>query len=357
MGMTPLSPGASVARDLIDAVLDAAVTAGVLSRLVADAARTRTMAGARDVQGSGTRLPVGALMSVWEMVVASAGGDHGVGALLALHADLRAFGLLGEALHHARTPFDAYAHIARYARLAHQGVTIAVEPLGAETCVRYRLAGAQDGRHARARWAGLLWATANLALVPARVFDTPLKPRRAWLACPAPATGAAIDAIFGADIGFDAPETQLVFASSDLASTARSGNAALLHYLVALADNELEALPAADDVSAVVAVEIRRTLAGGTAPSLHSVARALCLSRRTLQRRIAGENTTFDRILDEVRRTRAEQLLVEGRRTMSEIAYLLGYGEQAAFSRAARRWFGVAPTKFAASAGTAPRPA
>ena len=73
-------------------------------------------------------------------------------------------------------------------------------------------------------------------------------------------------------------------------------------------------------------------------------ASALGLSTRTLQRRLAIAGRSFEAMLDEVRRARAEELLANGGWDLAEIAYKLGYSERSAFTRAAIRWFGVPPS-------------
>ena len=74
------------------------------------------------------------------------------------------------------------------------------------------------------------------------------------------------------------------------------------------------------------------------------IASALSLSTRTLQRRLTIAGRSFEAVLDEVRRARAEALLADGGRDLAEIAYELGYSERSAFTRAAIRWFGVPPS-------------
>ncbi len=337
-------PGASVSQDLIHAVLDAAVASGIVRNHAAVALRARLGVGTV-ARGGAPRLSEHALLSVWDAIISLANGDHGVGALLALHADIRAFGLLGEALHHAPTLLDAYEHIARYARLTHQGVTITVEATAREFAVNYALAGTAGGQAQDARAAGLLWVMGNLALVPIRAFGVDLKPRVAKFACRSPSDANIAQTVFGADISFGAATTQIIFDRRRVDEVRRPAKARLLDYLDVLADRDLDNLPAVNDIVARVAVELRRGLVGGGAPTVKIVAQALGVSSRTLQRRIAEAGSTFERVIDDVRKARAKELIMEGGRAMSEIAYMLGYSEQAAFSRAAQRWFAAAPSR------------
>lgn len=85
----------------------------------------------------------------------------------------------------------------------------------------------------------------------------------------------------------------------------------------------------------------RRLLLVGEA-NLGQVARAVSLHERTLQRVLAAEGTTFERLLDDVRRARAWELAATGLQA-SQIASTLGYAEQSSFTRACRRWYGESP--------------
>lgn len=338
------SPGASVSHQLVHAVLDAAVAAGVAKRTMAAALRTRLETGMDVAAGRMQRLPERTLLAVWEAIVGLGRGDHGVGALLALHADDRAFGVVGEALRQSPTLLGAYEHIARYARLVHQGVTITIDTSSRSISVNYALAGTGCEPVTGARAAGMLWAIGNIALVPRRSFGATLTPRAAYFSCPSPAGSSHMREVFGPNISFGAPTSRLVFARREVADVRRPAEAGVLAYLNALAERDLGDLPPVHDIVAVVTVELRRGLIGG-AVSIETVARALGLSSRTLQRRIAEAGSSFADVLDEVRKARARELIAEGGRAMGEIAYMLGYSELAAFSRASRRWFGVAPSK------------
>ena len=85
--------------------------------------------------------------------------------------------------------------------------------------------------------------------------------------------------------------------------------------------------------------------------SIEDAAGAVALSVRTLQRRLAAEGTTFGALLDEFRRGEAARLVGDGAATVGEAARRLGYAEPASFTRAFRRWHGVAPSAWGRGAG------
>lgn len=72
-------------------------------------------------------------------------------------------------------------------------------------------------------------------------------------------------------------------------------------------------------------------------------ARALGLSARSLQRKLAEEGRSFRACLDSVRRRLAVQLLGRPELSVGEVAGRLGYSQPSQFTRAFRRWHGVSP--------------
>jgi AraC-like DNA-binding protein len=75
-----------------------------------------------------------------------------------------------------------------------------------------------------------------------------------------------------------------------------------------------------------------------------AAARALGCSRQTLYRRLKAEGTTFEAVLDGLRRRLARRYLREQGLSVKEAAWRLGFSDPAAFSRAFKRWTGHAPT-------------
>ena len=80
--------------------------------------------------------------------------------------------------------------------------------------------------------------------------------------------------------------------------------------------------------------------------SIDSVARELGMSRQTLYRRLKAEGVTFEEILEAKRRSLAIRFLGIHRLSVKAAAYQLGFSDPAAFSRAFKRWTGVAPSRF-----------
>ncbi|MGH1346315.1 MAG: helix-turn-helix domain-containing protein [Nannocystales bacterium] len=109
--------------------------------------------------------------------------------------------------------------------------------------------------------------------------------------------------------------------------------------------------PEALSWSARVRAALEHQLADGT-PTADAIARGLGLGVRTLARRLAEEDETFGALLTAVRRERARRLLGDENVTQAEVAFLLGYRDQASFHRSFRRWFGTTPAAFRQSLST-----
>ena len=78
-------------------------------------------------------------------------------------------------------------------------------------------------------------------------------------------------------------------------------------------------------------------------PSLDRVAEALKLSPATIQRELASQGLAYKELVEMTRRDLAFAYLKQRQLPLSEIAFLLGYSELSAFSRAMRRWTGESP--------------
>ena len=90
---------------------------------------------------------------------------------------------------------------------------------------------------------------------------------------------------------------------------------------------------------------VRQLLPTGAA-TLEVVAEQFHLHPKTLQRRLADENTTFAALVDQVRKDAADRYLRTTGISLSHLARELGYAEQSVLSRSCKRWFGSGPAAY-----------
>jgi AraC-like DNA-binding protein len=80
-------------------------------------------------------------------------------------------------------------------------------------------------------------------------------------------------------------------------------------------------------------------------PSAAEVAHALAVSPRTLQRKLQQEETTFEDVIEGVRKELAQHYVQSGEYDLLEVAYLMGFSTLPAFSRAYKTWTGRSPSE------------
>ena len=101
-----------------------------------------------------------------------------------------------------------------------------------------------------------------------------------------------------------------------------------------------------------VTTEVRRMLVSlfpTGEVSQQVIAKRMARSVSTLQRQLTGEGTSYREVQDDVREQLAAEYVREGKYSLSQIAYLLGFSDQSNFSRAFKRWKGVSPKEYQSS--------
>ena len=81
-------------------------------------------------------------------------------------------------------------------------------------------------------------------------------------------------------------------------------------------------------------------------PSITELAAHLCISTRTLQRRLKQQEYSYSQLTDEVRHTEALRLLATSTDRLTDIALQLGFAEASSFQRAFIRWHGCSPSQY-----------
>ena len=189
-----------------------------------------------------------------------------------------------------------------------------------------------------------LGIAALVTFMQQQVAQPPI-PARIRFCSPAPADSqTAAEAFFGCPVQFDQDDTAVRIPLAYLALPLLHSDPGLRLLLDQQAQAMLQAMPDADAFDRSLQQTLLRRLPEGDA-ALATVAAAMHVSVRTLQRRLEARGQTWQQVLDRSREELARQYLADRGLSLSDIALLLGFSEQSAFTRAFKRWSGQTPAQ------------
>ena len=151
--------------------------------------------------------------------------------------------------------------------------------------------------------------------------------------------------IFRAPLFFNQPRNELVLEKRCLDLPIVFADPELLDTFEKRAQKLLDSLISPNTWSDKV-IRLLGKMLNGNNPGIESVARNLGVSARNLQNRLNEEGTTYQKLLDQVRKEIALDYLKQPDVTICEIAFLLGFSEQSAFNHAFKRWTGSPPGEY-----------
>lgn len=322
------------------AVLDACERLGLDTDALLSASGLRRDA----VMDPDARLPADRADALWRHAYAQASDP-----LLALHAaealPLGAYKVLDFVAAHAPTVLEGLQRIARYFPLVDARATLTVVDADPVRVVIASAAGPVPGPAQEYTLAAVV-----LRSRASTGIEWPLQ--AVELAMPEPDDASEHERVFGGPVRFGCPEPRVLLSRSSAEQSVRGADPALSSVLEDHARHLLSELPAEEPTMvARVRERLREELRGGDA-RVENVARHLGLGARTLQRRLVAEGARYGDLLDGMRTELAREYLREPGMSLAEIAWLLGFSEQSAFSRAFKRATGQPPGAWRASCAT-----
>lgn len=189
---------------------------------------------------------------------------------------------------------------------------------------------------------------ASVGSISHEVASRPFRAEEVHVKHAAPDSTAAHEAYFGCPVRFGSDRDALLVSQSTLRAPNRLGDAGIVGFFDAYLDAEVGQIADAPGFAGRVRDLVATSLSEGV-PMLSDVARRLAMSGRTLQRRLAVEETSFQLLVDEARRDLARRLLRDTDFSLIEVAFMTGFSEQSALTRAFKRWEGRTPGAFRAS--------
>jgi len=252
------------------------------------------------------------------------------------------FGAVGLAIKSAPTLRHGFERMHRYVRLYNTSSAFAVEDKGNVYCWTHsrpepdRLGNHLSNEAALATFLTLCREANGQNLAPVRVqFAHRREGSTAGLA-----EHFGIEPVFGEDVD------GMQFANEDVDRPSPVGDLAIWKFFSNHLESSLPPMETEiDRLAAQVIEEVAAMLSGGV-PPLAELAARLGLGTRTLQRRLSEGGKSYQELVAEARRRLARKLLRQSDYSLSEIAFLTGFSEQSAFSRAFKRCEGVTPRAF-----------
>lgn len=123
---------------------------------------------------------------------------------------------------------------------------------------------------------------------------------------------------------------------------------------IELCERELAQLGGGEDSVSLRVCALLVPSARGGYPGFETVAKRLHMSGRTLTRKLGDDGTSFQQLLDEVRRRDACTLIEQSPLPLQDVATRLGYTNPANFTRAFRHWTGETPSAWRAKTKNPP---
>lgn len=294
-----------------------------------------------EIRDPDQRVPISKAIHLWQLMMDWI-GDPDLGLKTGATIRLREAGVVGYAMMHSATLLGAARRVVRYARLLSQRLALELHREGR----RWSLCAAGPPVLPKFRppidegLAGILTVFRELA-------GRELSPAEVRFSYPKPADLTEHRRLFGRALRFDQPDPAILLWDRDMQAGTQAADPQLTRYLDELADIRLQELPCLDTWRAKVEHAVWPHLCERT-PSIREIAPALALSRRSLQRRLREEGTSYAEVVKSLRREKARLLLRDPHLAIYEVGYLLGYSDPSAFSRAFRRWNGRSPGQYRA---------
>ncbi len=260
----------------------------------------------------------------------------------------RALGVVGYACTHCRDLGQALELYTRYCRLADPRVTISLERGQEQTRV-----GLSHEPRVEAMVEPIEMMIAAVTYCARRMNPGMPPAVEVCFRHPRKHDAKRYQDVFECPVRFEAAWTGACFSTASLSLPILGADPRIGKYLqqqVEAMDHALQPTPMQEPLDGRVREAIDQGLLANGADQA-SVARALGLSARSLQRGLATLGTSFSEQVDAVRRTRALQLLARRELSVREIAFMLGYSDPRAFYRGFRRWTGSTPAEHRRDAG------
>jgi AraC-like DNA-binding protein len=266
--------------------------------------------------------------------------DPALGLHLALKVNPREMGLLFYVASAAKDLGEALALFARYCRIVNEAIRVQLKQRDSDLSVEAHFAGVRRFRTAQNAEFGVALILKMLRQITGRNVH----PTSITLVHMRNSDSREFERFCGCQVEFGESSGQVVFSAQSLAAPLITEDVHLLDALRPICDAAAKLRETAPgSLRSLVENEAQKLLPHGKAQR-QNIAKRLAMSPRTLARRLADEGTTFEDIVDELRRSLALQYIKNPSISLSQVAWLLGYEGSTSFNHAFRRWTGIPPS-------------
>lgn len=284
----------------------------------------------------GARYPASRIQQLWRLAVEET-GDPMFGFKVGARVRPGMFHALGLGILSSATLLDALHRIERYGHVVSTNGRLVVS----EDAKVVRLEGRPDERIVMPTDQSLDAATVAILRLLKLGAGSDAMPIAVRLPHGDQGRPAEYRALLGCPVEFDTPAAAIMFDAQVARQPILTGNAELAAETDRLAAAYLDTLRP-DSVAARVRQLLVQSMPAGRT-SQEQIAQRLSQSPSTLGRKLRSEGTNYQTVLDATRRDMALQYLRDRRHSLAEIAFLVGFSDQANFTRAFRRWTGRTP--------------
>jgi AraC-like DNA-binding protein len=145
---------------------------------------------------------------------------------------------------------------------------------------------------------------------------------------------------------FDAAYDSILFDAQELLHPLTTANETLATLHDSFAEAQLDQVRGLTVAGRIRALINQRLSLGQGPYDMESVAAALNISKRTLQRALEKDGTQYKDVLSDLRRKMADFYLCHSHYNIKHVAYLLGFHDHSSFHKACSRWFGRSPGQY-----------
>lgn len=292
-----------------------------------------------DLEQTDLRIPITPYNRLWQFALDKS-GDSALGLHLGEEVNEEKMGVIGHITFNNPTLGEALEQFSRLFQLVNEGMR-------AEFVV-------EDGM----AYLRYLWEAPEFYSVPnmERTMAVSITRAKSYIAeqlkveyvsfqHPQPAYKDEYERIFQCPLKFDDECCSIAFKADFLDYKLPKRNPYVHQVLTRHVETLMSKLRARKSFSSQIRAIISKELSKD-AVDAESIAKKIHMSRHTLYRKLKSEDHSFQELVEEVRQEKAMKYLANKDYSLSEIAFLLGFSELSAFSRAFKRWTGKSPAQY-----------